>query len=277
MLKRWKNGAKIPSRVRRGGRAYLAAGLLLLTGCATTVPPGGLGSEADFLHGKKLFDDGRYLQAVQSLEAFRNEHPGSDRVDDAIFLLGTAHQKLGENLLARDEFDRLLRDFPQSKHREDAQYERAMSWLADARPPALAPEASQAALEAFQTYLGNYPQGAHGEEADRYIRVCLDRLAVKAYLNGQTYLMLRYPVAARIYFQKSLRILDDSSRAGDAIMGLARSYERTGDVEKARSAYRQLLDFATPERVRNNGHLRDLRARAEDALSRSQAAAGRSS
>jgi len=244
----------------------------LLAGCAASVPEGGIGAEADFQRGKQLFEDRRYLQAVQVLETFRNEHPGSDLVDDAIFLLGKAHQKLDENLLAREEFDRLLRDFPQSELREEAQYERAMSWMEDARPPALDPEPTQSALEAFRAYLRNYPNGAHLEEAEKNIRVCLDRLAVKAYLNGETYLRLRQPQAARIYFEKSLSTLSDFSRAGDAMMGLARVAEMLGEEEQARAAYTQLLNYASPERVQNDKRLRELRARAEEALSRSSTA-----
>lgn len=279
----WTDSRSAPgrgvARVERWFRALLATALLalafLVASCASSVPSGGLGAEADFLQGQKLFEDRRYFQAVQSLETFRTEHPGSERVDDAIFLLGKAHQNLGENLLAREEFDRLLRDFPQSEHRESAQFERAMSWMDDARAPSLDPEPLQEAMESFRAYLRNYPDGAHRGEAEKYIRICLDRLAVKAYQNGRTYLTLNKPSAARIYFEKSLSILSDSSKAPDALLGLGKSYEREGNPDKAREAYQQLLDLATPERIQSDRHLRDLRRQAEEALAGSPTAARR--
>ena len=193
------------------------------------------------------YRQGRYLQAVEALERFRNEHPGSDRIDDAIFLLGMAHQKQGENLLARDEFDRLLRDYPQSDHREEAQFERALAWLADSRGPALDPEPTEEALAAFRAYLRLYPEGSHRAEAEAYEAKCLDRLAVKAYLNGKTYLKAKQGEAARIYFEKSLSIRAESSRAGDALCGLARAHRLRGDAEAERAA------LAAAPRLRHAG------------------------
>jgi outer membrane assembly lipoprotein YfiO len=272
-------GAGLKARSRRGVTVagltapvvlslFLATLSVLSGGCGSSAPRGELGAEGDFLHGKQLYEQGRYLQAIEVLDAFRNEHPGSDRVDDAIFLLGMAHQKAGENLLARDEFDRLLRDFPQSEHREEAQFERAMAWLADARSPALDPEPLQEALDAFHAYQRNYPDGGHVAEAEKYVRLCLERLAAKAYLNGWQYLRLHQPAAARVYFEKSLVILPDSKRAGDAMNGLGRAFEMENKVDQAREAYQKLLDYATPERVQSDAHLRELRERAERVLSR---------
>jgi outer membrane protein assembly factor BamD len=254
-----------------------AAVALLACSCAGPMIAGNAGVEAEFVRGQRLFDEGRYLQAVEALEAFRTEHPGSDRVDDAILLLGKAHQKMGENILARDEFDRLLRDFPQSDHREEAQFERAMGWLADSHSAALDPEPTQAALDAFRAYLRNYPDGAFRAEAEKRAHFALDRLAAKAYLNGETYLMLRQPAAARIYFQKSLSILNGSSRAADALLGLARASELLGEGDKAKEYYSRLLEYLTPERVGGDGHLQKLRERAAAGLGRPSAEGGRSS
>lgn len=248
---------------------------LLVGGCSHTLPRGELGTEGDFNHGKELYDQGRYPEAIEALDGFRNEHPGSDRVDDAIFLLGMAHQKAGEHLLARDEFDRLLRDFPQSSHREEAQYERAMSWLEDSHSPALDPQPTSEALDAFRTYLRDYPDGAHRAEADKYVRVCLDRLATKAYLNGVTYMKLKQPAAARLYFEKSLQILPDFRRAGEAMLETAESYEKQGNVNSARDSYQKVLEYATPERMSADSHLLKLRERAERALSRLQVSEAR--
>jgi outer membrane assembly lipoprotein YfiO len=252
--------------LRASAGCWVLAAALVLAGCAGALGGRGAGPEAEFLHGQHLFENGRYLEAIQALEAFRTEHPGSDRVDDAILLLGKAHAKMGENLLARDEFDRLLRDFPQSDHREEAQFEKAMAWLADSHGPALDPEPTQSALDAFRLYTRNYPEGSYRAEAEKYQRACLDRLAAKAYLNGETYLRLRQPGAARTYFKKSLSILNDSSRAGDALLGLARASELLGEAATARDYYQQLIDFATSERMRGDPKLRALRDRASQAL-----------
>jgi outer membrane assembly lipoprotein YfiO len=252
----------------------LAAAALGPFGCGSPPQPGEVpGEEGDFHRAERLFRQGRYLQAVEALDAYRNEHPGSDRIDDAIFLLGMAHQKQGENLLARDEFDRLLRDYPQSSHREEAQYERALAWLADARGPALDPEPTEEALSSFRAYLRLYPEGAHRADAEQFEAKCLDRLARKAYLNGKTYLKAKEGEAARIYFEKSLSIRSESTCAGDAMLGLARAHRLRGDAAAEQTAWQQLLDYATVERMAREPHLKKLRREAEQALAREEAAA----
>jgi outer membrane assembly lipoprotein YfiO len=252
---------------------WLAATALGPPGCSSVPQPGEMPGEAgDFHRAERLYRQGRYLQAVEALDSYRNEHPGSDRIDDAIFLLGMSHQKQGENLLARDEFDRLLRDYPQSGHREEAQYERALAWLADSRGPALDPEPTEEALSAFRAFLVLYPEGAHRADAEQFEAKCLDRLAVKAYLNGKTYLKAKHGEAARIYFEKSLAIRPASTCAGDAMLGLARAQRLRGDAAAERAAWQQLLDYATPDRMAREPHLKKLRPVAEQALTREEAA-----
>jgi len=241
---------------------------ILLAGCGASTPPAVLGPEADFIRAEAYFEDGRYLQAAEAFDAFRLEHPGSDRVDDAIFLLGKSHQKLGENLLAREEFDRLLRDFPQTAHREAAYFERAMSWMDDSRRPALDPEPTEQALEAFEGYLRTFPDGQHVEEARANARLCRDKLATKAFLNGQLYLKLKHPGAARLYFEKSVEILSDSGKAGEALWGIVRSWEMEGKYDEAIEANRRVLEYATPERVAADPDLAEIRRQAEASLAR---------
>lgn len=262
-------------RFLRGCLLFLPVAMALGSLACSNVPqPGEVpGEEGDFHRAERLYRQGRYLQAVEALDAFRNEHPGSDRIDDAIFLLGMAHQKQGENLLARDEFDRLLRDYPQSSHREEAQYERALAWLADSRGPALDPAPTEEALAAFRAFLRLYPEGAHRAEAEQYEAKCLDRLAVKAYLNGKTYLKAKHGEAAKLYFEKSLSIRAGSSRAGDAMLGLALAHRLRGDPAAERAAWQQLLDYATPERIALEPRLKKLRLEAERSLAREEAVA----
>jgi outer membrane assembly lipoprotein YfiO len=264
----------VPRRMPAWILLMLAATALGPFGCSSPPQPGEVpGEEGDFHRAERIFREGRYLQAVEALDVYRSEHPGSDRIDDAIFLLGMAHQKQGESLLARDEFDRLLRDYPQSGHREEAQYERALAWLADSRGPALDPEPTEEALAAFRAYLRLYPDGAQRADAERFEAKCLDRLALKAYLNGKTYLQAKQGEAAKIYFEKSLSIRTESSCAGQAMRGLALAHRLRGDAVAERVAWRRLLDFVTPERMAREPRLKKLCREADQALAREDAAA----
>ena len=241
---------------------------MVLSGCGGSAP--GLetlpGPEGEYVQAKRAFDAGDNIRAIELLSAFVEAHPGSNQLDQVLFLLGRAHQRTGENLLAVEDFDRLIRDFPQSPVREQAEFERAQSHLAEARSPALDPESTETALSLLRAYLIHYPQGAYAVPARQGIGECLEKLATKAFLNAEIYCRLHRDGAAVIYLEKALATKQDFSRAGEALAELARIRQRMGQLDKAREAWKQLLDYATPERIQKQNRLEELRREAEQAL-----------
>ena len=242
--------------------------LLLAAGCGGTTP--GVeslpGAEGDLLQAKRAYEEGNYIRAVELLTAFLEAHPGSNQLDEVLFLLGGAHQKTGDNLLAVQDYERLIRDFPQSTFREPAEFERAEANYLGSLGPALDSEGTETALSLYRAYLIRYPQGTFVEQARARIDVCLDRLAVKAYLNSETYRKLGRPRAQVIYLEKALTTKPDFSRTGDALAAVARAYERIGEFAKAQDSWQRLLDYATPERIGRDRGLLRLRQEAETAL-----------
>lgn len=222
----------------------LAAVLGPLLGCASGARFEGLGAEGEFLNGKELYESGRCFQAAEALQAFLAQHPGSSVVDEAIFYLGLSRKCLGEYILAREEFDRLLREFPQSENREEAEWNRALCFHESRHSADRDPEPTEQSIRAFEAYLQHYPEGVHREEATRYVRESVGRLAEKAYENGRTYLMLREYAAAAIYFRSSLEIQPDSHVAPRAHRGLVQAHLDAGDLPAAQAALEAFRQFA---------------------------------
>jgi outer membrane assembly lipoprotein YfiO len=241
---------------------------LLAAGCGGSAP--GVqslpGTEGDFLQAKRAYEQGNYIRAVELLTAFLDAHPGSNQLDEALFMLGGAHQRTGDNLLAVQDYERLIRDFPQSSFREDAEFERAEANYREALKPSLDAEGTETALSLFRAYLIRYPEGGHADEARKGIEDCLDRLAVKAYLNAETYRRLERPKAEVIYLEKALATKPEFSRAAEALAALGRAYRRIGEPAKSREIWQRLLDYATAERLRTDPKLPALRQEAEEAL-----------
>lgn len=223
-----------------------AAGLLIalsLAACAPAVRYGPAGSaEGDYLRAQQEYERGHYVSAVELLENFERVHPGSQYIDDALFLLGRSHQGNREFILAREVFGRLREDFPQSPHAEEALFQIAHSWFLSVRGPALDPEPAEEALRSLRVYLRRYPEGAFRAAALEAERSMLGVLAAKAYENGLTYLRLKRWEAARRSFERSLTEWDASPHSALALAGIARCREEEGDGQAAREAYRRLLD-----------------------------------
>lgn len=194
-----------------------------------------------FERARIAHEAGDYLRAIELLEGFGRSHPGSRFVDDALFMLGKAHQGNGEYLLARQDFERLLGDFPRSSFAEDAVFEIASCWFLAVRGPSRDAEPAEEALRGFRSYLRRYPEGQRVAEARDGIRAVLGVLAEKDYFNGRTYLRLGHAAAARRYFEKSLELWSDSPVSVRALAGIARSYEGQRDDAAARETYRRLI------------------------------------
>ncbi len=254
--------------MRASIRWLLLLATLCMIGCGSSRPgiEGLPGPEGDFSRAKRAFDGRSWIRAVELLSAFVDAHPGSNQLDQALLMLGIAHQHTGENLLAIGDFERLIRDFPQSTSREDAEYERAHSYLLDSPSPPYDPESTETALTLLRAYLTEYPAGTYAEAAQRGIDVCLEKLATKAFLNGQTYLRLQRYAAAAIYFEKALQTKPDFRRAGEAMILLAKVREKLGDRDRAREAWESVLQFASPDRIQKDPRLDGLRQEAEAAL-----------
>jgi outer membrane protein assembly factor BamD (BamD/ComL family) len=257
-------------RIIRGVAIRFLAAVLLAsaaiqgwTGCSSQSRFEGLGAEGEFLEGQRLYEDGRCLQAVEALQRFLSNHPGSARVDDAIYYLGLSHECMGEHVLAREEFDRLLREFPQSDNREETEWRLALTYFDSRHDPDRDPEPTEQAITEFEKYLRHYPQGVHAEEAARNIRTCHEELAKKEFENGETYFeLLDAWDAAIIYYEKSLEILSDSKVAGIARARLAQVYAEKGDPENAELWRQRLAEYATAERLAAD---RSLAEQLEDA------------
>ena len=244
--------------------------LIVLAGCGGSKP--GVETlptqEGAWIEARSSYDRGNPVRAIERLGAFVEAYPGSNRLDEALLLLGKARQEAGDNLVALEDFNRLIRDFPQSPHREEAEYLRGISYHNEMLGPAKDPEATEGALRLLSAYLLRYPEGRFVEDARAAAEECRERLAKKAFLNGKTYEKLGKDRAAAIYFEKALETKADFREADQALFRLARAYERLAEHAEARRTWERLIERASSSGARDGGGLREMRREAQQALAR---------
>jgi len=175
--------------------------LLLLAGCGAGLLPS-IHSEAERLAvARRLHDAGEYASAAELLKVYVSNNVGAADVDQAMFLLGHCHLKTKDWPAATSEFERLLRDYPESDSSAAARFALAEVEFAQSRSADFDQEYTIKALDDWQRYLHDFPGHWQTAEAANQILACRSRLADKLVRTGVLYLQLKLPEPARVYFR----------------------------------------------------------------------------
>ncbi len=185
---------------RRSRRSCGMAFALILAGCAyagSPKPPATL--EEEFARAKKEYEEGHYFDAVQMLTAFIDQHPGSILVDQAIYVLGRSYMGQKDWILAATEFERLVRDFPESRHACDAEFALGYCYWRDSRKPSYDQEETHRTIDQMRRYADRCPEHGQRAEADSIVALARDRLAEKRFRAAELYKRLGQPESGIIY------------------------------------------------------------------------------
>ncbi|MEO5617170.1 MAG: outer membrane protein assembly factor BamD [Candidatus Eisenbacteria bacterium] len=203
-------------------RAVLALlTLAALSGCGAGVLPA-VRTDAERLQvARRLAAEGERQAAIELLKGYVERNAGASDVDEALYLLGECYLGQKEWASAQFDFERLLRDYPESDSSGSAAFRLGEALFGQARGPDFDQEFTQKALTQWLEYRAGYPQHWRAPEGDARIREARDRLARKLLASGHLYLRLRMAVPARAYFERVAGEFGDLPLAGQAEIGLA--------------------------------------------------------
>ena len=242
---------------------------LILSACAGNqasfdVPPG---TEDPLTPARASLASGNETQAIDRLTTFLRENPGSALVDEANFLLGRAHlaeKETDSRVLAADYFQRVLRDYPQSRFSCDAAYYLAVAYDNLSLPSQLDQDWTMKAIGAYRQFTTTCPDRSEVEVARKQMQVLEDRLAKKSYENGVLYLKMKVYDAAEVYFQKSIDDYPTSPYACRAATSLGEIHLRRQRWTEASNQLQKVVDTCPDQEVQ--GKARELLARARAGL-----------
>jgi outer membrane protein assembly factor BamD len=219
-----------PRTARRLATLFLG---LILAGCGAGVLPA-IHSEAERLTvARRLLDQGETTTAAELLKTYIANNAGSADVDQAIYLLGVTHLKARDWVSAASEFERLLRDYPESDSSGAARFGLGEALFSQSRPPDFDQEYTHRALEEWQRYLNDFPGHWQNGLARERILTARTRLADKLVRTGTLYLKLSQPRPARVYFQMVVADYGDTIWVPEAELGLAICDIKEGKREEA--------------------------------------------
>jgi len=221
--------------IRRSLARRIAALLvpLVLAGCGAGLMPT-VHSEAERLTlARTLHDRGDYGTAAELLSLYVTNNGGAADVDEALFLLGDCHLRNKDWVAASGDFERLLRDYPESDSSAAARFGLAEADFAQSRSADFDQEFTLKALGEWQRYARDFPEHWRVGEAQQRILACRTRLADKLIRTARLYLQLRHIEPARVYFRRVTTEYADTVWLAEAELGLALCDARDGRREEA--------------------------------------------
>jgi outer membrane protein assembly factor BamD len=216
---------------------------LLVLGCAYAREPKSSGTaEDDFAAARREYDEGHYFDAVKKLEEFIDKHPGSVYIDQAIFTLGKAYQEQKDWVLAAAEFERLVRDFPESRSACDAEFALGECFWRQSRPAPYDQTETQRTIDQFRRYRNRCPDHAQTAAADSLVHLARERLGEKHYRTASLYHRMKDHEAAIVYCSLIVSEFGDTRWAcparlmrADLLTKVLRSDEARADVDSLRT------------------------------------------
>ncbi len=216
---------------------------LLALGCAYAGEPKSSGTaEDDFAAARREYEDGHYFDAVKKLEEFIDKHPGSVLIDQAIFTLGKAYQAQKDWVLAAAEFERLVRDFPESRSVCDAEFALGECYWRQSRPAPYDQTETQRAIDQFRRYGNRCPEHGQTAAADSLVRLARERLGEKHYRTASLYYRMKDHEAAIVYCDLILSEFADTRwgcparlMRADLLTRVLRSDQARADVDSLRT------------------------------------------
>jgi outer membrane assembly lipoprotein YfiO len=221
--------------------ATVAAAVGLIPGCGGSVLPQVHDDSGRLELARRLYAKGDAALAIEALAPFSTSGSGAADVDEAVFLLGLCHLKQSAYSEAQADFERLLRDYPESDSAPSAAFRQGEALWGQALGPDFDQEFTLRALDQWMQFRRDHPTHWLAPAAMRCIAKARARLATKLYRTGDLYVKLQEYAAARAYFHDLVTEYSDTPLYGDGMIGWAISSARIGERDTAQAVLKNVI------------------------------------
>lgn len=214
----------VPKRVRSHSAGVLVALLAaaFLWGCGASVLPEVHTEQERLAAARKEVASGDMASAIELLKTYVDRNAGSSDEDAAIYMLGECYLRIREWSSAQLEFERLLRDYPESDSGGSASFRLGEALFGQSKSQDFDQEYTQKALNQWQDYLATYPNHWRHADGEKAVLLARQKLANKILDNADLYVKMKLVDPARAYYQKILDEYGDLPLAAQAEIGIAR-------------------------------------------------------
>lgn len=217
--------------------------------CSTkTVPP----PEKAFDDAMETFGRKYYEDAADGFKKVRELYPDHPLAQKAQLYVGEANfavSKYDDAVVAYDEFVKL---YPGNMNVPYARYKTALSYFKQMGESDREQGFTREALRKFERLIADYPDTHHAVNAFEHLRLCRRSLAEHELFIGNFYRHRGFLTSAERRFKYALANFPDVDIQEEALFGLYRVYDRSGDRKRAQRTAQALLFYFPRSAHRND-------------------------
>ena len=221
-------------------RLTLALLVVVVAGCAAHLSPEVRNESERLAAGRAALEKRHYLDAINYFKVYIANSTGQAQVDEVIYLLGIAYLESEQYPLSQGEFERLLRDYPESDSAGSASFRLGEALLGQSRPRDFDQEYTERAVDQWQNYLHSYPDHWLNDEAGRRLLIARTRLGRKMIDAANLYVKLKQWEPAAVYYQRVISDYSDTPAGSEAEIGFARMDAKRGRRADALARYKSI-------------------------------------
>ena len=204
--------------------ALLTAVFVVGAGCSGS---GGVrydSPEEAYTNGKRYFEEGKYLKAIEFLQGSFDFGPTHEFAADAQLMLARAYAANKDYLLAANEYNRFIQIYRLDPRIPEAEFEYAMTFFHRSPQYQLDQTETEKAVRQFQLFIDKYPRSQYVADAENMIRDLREKLGRKAFESGRLYERRDLFQAAAVSYEQVFDKYPDTVWADDALLGAVRVY-----------------------------------------------------
>ncbi|HDJ33323.1 MAG TPA: outer membrane protein assembly factor BamD [Bacteroidetes bacterium] len=195
--------------------------------------------------GMEYFQEGQYTRAATVFEQIIPVFRGTEKAETLDFYYAMSYYRMKDYILAGHYFRTFMRTFPNSEHREEAEYLAAYCDYLLSPRPSLDQTNTYNAIDAFTLYIRRYPDSERVPLCRQLIRELEDKLVEKSFNSAKLYFDLGYYNSAIVALTNSLNDYPESKYREDQMFLLLKSKYLLAEnsvPEKQQERYQDTID-----------------------------------
>lgn len=167
-------------------------------------------NQAKFNAAVAFYKSGNYLKALPLFEELITAYRGSDREQDVYYYYAYTNYKVSDFVMAGYYFSSYYHTYPHSTHTEECEFMYAYCEYMLSPIYSLDQSDTKKSIEAFQTFVDNYPKSDRVKEANRFIDLCRSKLEKKYFEIAKQYYTIEYYHSASVALNNYMKTYPES-------------------------------------------------------------------